>query len=319
MTKQNKLKELLQKIVETPSVSGNEGCMSEFILDHLDKNNQAVKFEIDFKGNLICQKGDNPSQFAISAHMDKVGFLVSGIGKKYLEVVNSHSQGKLDYGYKYQVWVIDSTGNKYSGILKNESKKDNKLKVYVEEAGKFEIGNFVSYKSNFSIIGDTISSAYLDNSMGVAVVLDLIGQVQNCTFIFSALEEMGSQGIGYAVSKNKPINIIVVDTTYDIKNGKGAKLHSGKGPSICIKDKFFGDPGLINFLVKTAKFKKIPYQMEVWEEAGSDLIGINSSSVLTKSCFVGFPIKNPGKSIQTGSLKDMENMEKLLKTLFEKI
>jgi putative aminopeptidase FrvX len=110
-----------------------------------------------------------------------------------------------------------------------------------------------------------------------------------------------------------------VDTTYDIEGGKGAKLHLGKGPAICIKDKFFGDPNLIKSLLTAAKSKNILHQMEIWEEAGSDLIGINSSLAFTKSCFVGFPIKNPSGSIQTGSLKDMENMEKMLKTLFEKI
>ncbi len=293
--------------------------MAEFIQDYLAMYNQGLKFETDFKGNLICQKGNKPRQLAISAHMDKIGFLVSGIGKNYLQVVWTHSQPKLNYAKKYPVWIIDSGGVKHSGILKNCSKKDNKLKVYVKEAGKFEVGNFVCFKGNFSVNGHAVASAYLDNSMGITVVLDLVSQIKSGTFIFSALEEMGSQGIGYAVSKYKPKNIVVVDTTYDISSEKGAKLNLGKGPSICIKDKFFGDSFLVDSLISVAKAENIPFQKEVWEDAGSDLIGINSSLVNAKSCFIGLPIKNPSKGIQKGSLKDMENMEKMLKKFSEKI
>ena len=171
-------------------------------------------------------------------------------------------------------------------------------------------------KSDFLVNGEWVSSAYLDNSMGVVAALKVLSKITNGTVIFSTLEEIGFAGVGLAITQVKPEKIIVLDTTYDTLGG-GAKLVAGNGPSICIKDKVFGDKKIIKDLIIMAKKKKVPYQMEIWEEANSDLNGLQNLNNGIPGCFVGLPIKYPGSFAQIGSLADVKQAVKLISSYFD--
>lgn len=302
----------LQTIVESPSVSGNEGVLVKYLAEEIDGQ---AKVWVDQKGNLICQKGESPGKLALVAHMDKEGWMVSGVAKDALEVVGTHKLQLFPGGVVSQVVVI-SEKDRVPGVLVNEGKSENKLKIYLEGAEKFSIGDFVMAKSSFLVNDKWISSAYLDNSMGVVAALEVLSKIKNGTVVFSALEEVGFAGIGLAVTQVKPEKVVVLDTTYDTQ-GDGAKLTAGNGPSICIKDKVFGDKKIIKDLIMIAKKKKIPYQVEIWEEANSDLNGLEDLHIGIPGCFVGLPIKFPGSFSQIGSLMDAERVVKLISSYFD--
>lgn len=310
-----KILEILKKLVFLPSISSNETVVTEYIKTKI--KNKSIKYSTDIKGNLICQTGKDPKMLALVVHMDKVGFLVIKTNKKYLDVVGIHHLLKFKRGKLGKVIIITKSGEVYDGTLFNRSKKTNKLIVKTKQTQKISIGDFVLYKSTFTAKKDQVNSAYLDNSMGVTIAVLLLEEIKNGTIIFSVQEEMGAQGIAPAIRKVKPEKVIVLDTTYDIENPRGARLYCGKGPSICFKDKVFADKKVFSELLNIVEQNKIPHQIELWEEALSDIVSIHDLNEGVKSCFVGLPIKNPHSQNQIGSISDMLWAYKLIKSYFE--
>lgn len=299
------LEEYIKILVTIPSVSGNEEKAREFIIKNI--KDSKIKYFSDIKGNLIAQKGKNPEKLALVAHMDKEGFMVAGVEKNSLKVVGIRRYPLFKKGFISNVCVVNKKGYSSEGKLVNEKSSQNKLKVYLpNDAKDFEIGDYVTYLTPLKMNKGTIVSSHLDNSMGVAVAIEVINFVKNGTVIFSAQETIGFHGIGPAMHKVKPKKVIVLDATYAHPNPiNGASLYLGKGPSICIKDKVLGDRSVISELTKLAQKKKIPVQKEIWEEANSDIMSIHNVGEGIPACFVGLPVKNHGSSKESGSLSDM--------------
>ncbi len=317
MTKNKNLVTNLKSLTYLPSVSGNEAVVVGYLKDKL-KDSQ-ISFSSDAKNNLICKKGHHPEKLALIAHMDKEGFIVVSVEKDNLKVVGTHKLEVFTKGPISKVLCSDKSGKTDLGLLVNAGEGINILKVTVKDPKKYTIGDFVCYSSNFITNNNIVQAPYLDNSMGVSVAIEVLKEIKEGTVIFTSLEEVGFQGVGPAIYSVKPEKAIVLDTTYDIESPNGTKLTAGKGPSICIKDKVFGDKSIINELVSLAEENKIPYQLEVWEEANSDMNGFHAMFGGVKCCFVGLPIKNPKAINQIGSVKDMVWAQKLLVKYFKEI
>ena len=72
---------LLKELTELNGVSGDEREVREFIKTNAKDYSDDIK--VDSMGNLICvKKGNNAKhKLMISAHMDEVGFMVTGYGE----------------------------------------------------------------------------------------------------------------------------------------------------------------------------------------------------------------------------------------------
>lgn len=307
----NNLINNLKKLAEIPSVSGNEAEIREYILGMI--KGKSFKYFIDLKGNLIIRKGKYPKKLALLAHMDKEGFMVSGVGKSYLKVVGIRKYNLFPENKTAQVMAINSKGDKLYGELFNQEKSKNNLRVKKVNTRYFEIGDYVAFYTPFEQKGDKVHSSHLDNSVGVAVAIEVLNSIKNGTVIFSAQEAIGFHGIAPAIYKVKPEHVVLLDATYASDKGvSGASLYVGKGPTICLKDKVLGDRKMINDLMNIAKNNNIPYQLEIWEEATSDLMVIHNMFEGIPVVFVGIPVKNHMTPRETGSLQDIEYMNKLL-------
>jgi len=271
-----------------------------------------VKVKIDTKGNLIVQKGKHPEKIAFIAHMDKEGFLVIGKGKNYLEVIPTRVR-ELAEGDLGIVTAVDKKGTHHIGkLMHDDTFGFNAYRVSIKNPEKFEIGNPVSFSDKFAINKNIVIASNLDNAMGVVALIHICNSMSEGTAIFSAVEEIGFHGAGPAAYQVKPEKIIVIDTTYDTEMGGGARLHMGNGPSICIKDAVFGDKRIIYALRKIAENKKIPYQLEVWQTANSDMLAVHSLFSGISSCFIGLPIQRQTVFRELGSLVDIEDAITLL-------
>jgi len=62
-------KELLKKLVEIPSVSGNEAKISSFLYEHLKENGLPAK---QYKGNVYCSIGKGKQTLLFNSHLDTV-------------------------------------------------------------------------------------------------------------------------------------------------------------------------------------------------------------------------------------------------------
>ncbi len=62
-------KELLKKLVEIPSISGNEAQISQFVFDHLQENGLSPK---QYKDNVYCSIGKGKQILLLNSHLDTV-------------------------------------------------------------------------------------------------------------------------------------------------------------------------------------------------------------------------------------------------------
>lgn len=82
--------ELLEKVLKPYGPSGNEEAVAQTIRQALEGHVDSI--ETDVMGNLIAiKKGTNPNgkKVMFSAHMDHIGFIVTGFEKEgFLRVTN---------------------------------------------------------------------------------------------------------------------------------------------------------------------------------------------------------------------------------------
>ena len=73
-------KQLLQQLCNANGISGDEGCIRDIIVSHIE--NSGATYSTDSMGNLIVFKKGKKTpdkKLLISAHMDEVGLIISDI------------------------------------------------------------------------------------------------------------------------------------------------------------------------------------------------------------------------------------------------
>ena len=73
----------LETLTQIPGVSGDEGLVREFIIEKI--KDVVDEITVDSIGNLVCSikgTGESNKKVMVAAHMDEVGFMVSGITPK---------------------------------------------------------------------------------------------------------------------------------------------------------------------------------------------------------------------------------------------
>lgn len=307
----NILLKKLKDLTDIPSVSGNETECALWIEKELLPF--ADKVYLDSVGNLIATKG-KPRAF-VFAHMDKIGYMVSGKTDVLIKVV-SLKKGK---GYPEEAkWAVTIYSKENISGLLSQIKEKERLQVLVD--GKtlksISVGDFVSLSSNFTSVGkDLICSQGLDNKLGVLAAIEVFKKAKNIGFVATVQEEISSIGAKNATFNIKPESVIVLDVTYDEGNGE---IKVGDGPSICLKDDLFPDKKKILEILQIASQNRLKHQLEVLESGSSDAKGIYDVSGYTPFIFVGIPIKFMHSPNEVGSLIDLENTIKLLTSYFKK-
>ena len=151
----------------------------------------ADKITVDTIGNLIAlKKGSSDKKIMLAAHMDEVGFIVSGINDKgYIEF---KTVGGIDTRVMLSKRVLVGR-NKIPGVigikaihLQEKSERDSVPTVkdlYIdigadnkEDAEKFVcVGDYISFDTKFEMLGkNTFKAKAIDDRAGCAILLELI-------------------------------------------------------------------------------------------------------------------------------------------------
>ncbi|QTC42173.1 M42 family metallopeptidase [Bacillus sp. V3] len=288
--------ELIKKLVEIPSPSGNTDKIMNFVEEHL--SGLDIEMKRNRKGALIITiPGENTeSHRMLTAHVDALGAMVKEIkndGRLRLSMIGGFRWNAVEGEY---CQIETSSGKTYSGtilmhqtsvhVYKNagEAKRDEtNIEVRIDEKVRnanevrelgIEVGDFVSFDPRAEITDSGfIKSRHLDDKASVGMLLQLIRQImsQGITlpytthFLISNNEE-----IGYGGNSNIPpetIEYLAVDMGA-IGDGQSTDEYT---VSICAKDS--SGPyhyGLRKHLVQLAEENGIEYKLDIYPYYGSD-------------------------------------------------
>ncbi len=312
---------MLKELCELVGVSGDEEHVREFIKNSI--NNEVDEIIEDAYGNLIARKGKGRLKIMLSAHMDEVGFMVTGIEKNGL--VRFKTIGVLPQAMVAKRVIIGK--NRIPGVVGHKPVhlvEEDELKKSPEGKGLFidigasskeevskliEIGDTGTFDTSFFEEHNLITGRALDNRIGCFVLIQLIKKTDfPCYCAFTVQEEVGLRGARIAAYRTTPDVAIAVDTTGtdEFLSDKDLPRYPvlGKGPVITKYDfSMVCSEKLVSIIVKTAEENGIPYQHKQPMVGGTDagaisLIkeGIPAAVISTPARYIHSPLSFALKS-----------------------
>ncbi|WP_416197962.1 MAG: Endoglucanase [Sporanaerobacter sp.] len=331
---------LLKELTEAFGVSGNEGEVRSVIIDEI--KDYVDELKVDKIGNIIAYKKgkiDLP-KLMITAHMDEVGLMITGIDKSGL--LKFTTVGGIDK--RILVSKCVKIGEKrIPGVIGSKpihlQKKDewskaldiNNLYIDIgvdskEEALKLvSIGDYVMFDSEYIEFGNNLVKAKaLDNRVGCSLLIDLLKEKTNTSFygVFTVMEEVGLVGAGPAAYTVQPdISIVLegtlcADTPDMEKHMIPTKL--GNGPAISLMDRTtLFDINFRNKIVDIAEKNKIPYQFRKTTFGGNDSGPIHQTKEGSITSTISVPCRYIHSLVSVMSKDDYDNTFRLLKSIID--
>ncbi len=301
---------LLEALCAVKSPSGEERAMKDFILEWAEKNaaNWRCQPEIiqgeDFQDCVLLVFGK--PKVAAFAHMDTTGFTVR------------YQNQLLPIGGPEVLPGDILVGHDDLGAIECTADLDVEYRLYYQFGRAIQPGTSLSYKPNFSLKGNYITSPYLDNRAGIYNLLRLAETLQNGILAFSCWEEHGGGSIPYLtkyIYERFAIKRMLISDVTWVTDG----VHHGEGVAISMRDRNIPRRSYIDQIIALARENSIKYQLEVEAEGSSDGRELQQSPYPVDWCFVGAPQTDPHSSHEKIHLQDLHHMLELYKVLFEKL
>ncbi|MCK5848132.1 MAG: M42 family peptidase [Caldisericia bacterium] len=330
---------VLKELCNLYGVSGNEGEVRNFIRNEIKDYVDEIK--VDCLGNLMVKKrGRNCSkQIMFLAHMDEVGLMVEKIEKngtiKFQSVggilpsifpaTNVKILGKETLSGVIGIQPIHLQKSVLSPIKMDSLYIDCGANSDTELNGKIEIGDYITFITKFSQLGDLWEGKAFDDRVGCSIMIDILKE--NITpefdtwFVFATQEEVGLRGSITASYHIKPDFALVLEgtTACDIplveRNRYTTQL--GKGPAISIAHNglVFGKK-VFTFLKNIAEQKQIPFQVKEKISGGNDATRIAKAEKGTFVGSVSVPVRYIHSPTSVMHPEDYINTQKLAMGIF---
>ncbi len=327
--------ELQKQLVEVALPSGFEKPQGR-LLAQLAKPYVDEVFT-DALGNVYCHKKGSGKRMMFPAHMDVIGLMVTFVDDKgflRFEPIGGHSPAsligatvRLESGVRGSIWA-DTTADIYKHGFGDVDVHDLFIDIGAESREEAEelapIGSVCVFDAPTTLQGDTLISPYTDDLCGCIALLIAMEELKDTQvendlwFVFTVQEEVGLRGAKPAAWDVQPYVGIAVDVTRtgDTSgevDGQRMQVALGKGPAIKIKDSSVqANPQVIELLRKAAKEAKIPYQDEILLAGGTDTAAVQKTRAGILSGCVSIPCRNIHAPTEMVSVKDVEQVGKLL-------
>ena len=333
--------ENLERLCHLNGISGREKAVADEIERQISGYCECRR---DNLGNLIAeQRGKKRAKhkLMLSAHMDEVGMIVTGIT----------TDGMLRFS---TVGGIDSrviigrgvtVGNSLPGVIgtkavhmQSAEERDtavNADNLFIDIGAKDKadaeqtvaLGESVTFDSPFLRFGSGfVKGKAIDDRFGCALLISLIraGVEYDTTFVFCTQEEIGLRGAKAAAYSVNPDFAIVCETTTaaDIAGVTAEKqvCALGRGAVVSYMDKStMYDKALYDLAFQTARELEIPCQTKSMVAGGNDAGAIHVSRGGVRTLAVSIPCRylhSPSCVIQEA---DMQSCRSLVHAMAQRI
>ncbi len=297
----------------------------------------------DAMGNITAVIHSNDSMAPVvllEAHMDEIGFVVTGITENgFLHVAPCGGVDKrclastpvTVFGANVLNGVFCSTPPHLSKDKENTVTDDGALYIDVglsanDVTAAVPLGSRVSFAANFAeMAGNCITSKALDNRAGMTAVLYALSLLKDkqipytIKILFTVQEELGCRGAKTGSFAADADMAIVTDVSFahtpDSKQencgelGKGAMI--GMGPTLSY--------ALYTQMLDIAIQKHIPYQLEVTGgKTGTDADTISISRSGIPTLLLSIPLRYMHTPIETVNCHDIAAVGECMAAFIEK-
>lgn len=338
-------KKIIKKYMELPGVSGHE----QSIVKVLENRMKDLKFEIerDNLGSIFAIKKVNKSPekaqtLLIDAHMDEVGFEVTGITKNGLLKFEEHGgiHREVLTGTKLLVWgktklsgiVLLEKPNPLTGKL--QQPEIDKLLIDIGASSKDEVlnmgvdlGTQITFQDDVAFQGNRVIGKAADNRVGVAMIDELLTYIAKNKFDYNIIigasvqEEVGLRGARTSTNKFKQDLTFVIDVSpsNDMHGEIKSEGSLGAGTMIRYKDALMVYPKVaINYIKKISKKNEIKTQ-DYFSQGGTNAGIIHLSNEGGVVIPLGIVARNLHTSASVFDISDYDETLKLAKCMLENL
>ena len=333
---------MLKELCLINGTSGDEGKVRDYIITQIK---DYCEYSVDNLGSIIAYKKGKkaPKQkISINAHMDEVGFIVTGITDdgylRFTSVGGIDSRVCLDrivtVGKKAVKGVI---GDKAFHLLSSDEKDRcpsfDDLLIDIGATSKDEaeqyvsLGDFAYFDCDYVELGNGyIKAKALDDRIGCMLMIELIKSEleYDTVFCFNVQEEVGLRGskcTSYAVDAD--IAIVLESTTaadLDGVSGANRVCVLGDGPVISYMDnRTIYDRELFGLGFTVAKENNIPAQTKTAVAGGNDAGAIQTSGDGARVMAISLPTRYIHSGASVVKASDIDETRRLLKALLPKL
>lgn len=332
---------LLKELSNAIGVSGDEGEVREVVVKAIQDH--VTDLTVDTIGNVLAtQKGTTHPDFTvmITAHMDEIGMMVTGIDGNGL--IQFSSIGGIDArilpGLRVKVgekrkpgvilWKPIHLGRSLSAVDMDSLRIDVGASNKGGAEGVAKPGDRIAFDSYYAELSDTmVRGKSFDDRVGCSVLIDIL---QNGPYpvtvqaAFTVQEEIGLRGAQIAAQRMNPNAAIVLEgtTAHDIPNpvyepdagdlppNAGCKL--GDGAVLTLMDaSMITDPRVLRFLRETADANDVKYQFKSVRGGGTDGGRIHIAHAGIPTMVISTPcryIHSPTAYMNTGDYAQVLNL-----------
>jgi len=305
--------QLLKKLCEIHSPSGEEYKMREFILDYLEQNKSKFKIQPqifsgeEFQDQIILKFGTPKT--AVYSHIDTTGYTV----RYKNELIEIGSPNAME---NTKLRGFDSFGEIECTLQYSDNKDINQL--YYKFSREIDCGTSLTFSPNFIEKNGFVQSPYLDNRVGIWSALKLAETIENGIIAFTTYEEHRGGGVEFLASfiyeMFKVKQALILDVTW-VTNG----VFHGNGVVISIRDSGIPRRKFVDKIINIAKENIIKFQLEVEKHGGSDGTAIQKLPFPIDWCFIGPPedfVHSPNEIVQ---ITDIQETLKFYEILLKKL
>lgn len=333
----------IKMLTDLSGVSGNEEKVSDYIYNRIKDKCDNIKK--DNLGDIIAfKKGKNrpKAKVLFSAHMDEVGFIITGIdadGMLCFSCVGGIQSGVIA-GRSVSVGenaIPGIIGAKPVHMLEDDErskpcKKDN-MRIDIGAKSKEEAAKLVSpgdtavFDSPFERLGkNKILAKAIDDRAGCALLISMTEEdlEYDCTFSFTVQEETGCAGAKAVAYTVQPDIALAVESTTaaDLPDTPEEKkvCTQNEGTVISFMDKgtiYTAD--LYRKAIEWAKENDIKCQSKLGVYGGNESRNLQTAGGGAKTMAVSLPVRYIHSGASVCDLRDIEETRKMLLLLAKKL
>jgi len=326
----------LQALTALPGVSGDEGAVRDYIIDHITPHS----FTVDALGNVIVTvkvARTIGKTVMLAAHMDEVGFIVTNFTEEgYLRFTEV---GAIDRRVIVGKRVLIGK-DKVPGIIGMKpvhlASKDEQSRVpeysalYIDigvsnkEAAmaRVSLGDTAVFDSPSFEMGSSIAARAIDDRVGCAVLLQLLEEPLpiDVTLVFTVQEEIGLRGAQAASFAVKPDIAFTLEgtTAADLPGVPSEKqvCQLGKGVVIPFMDRgTVYDRELYAEVTALAERLDIPWQTKTLVAGGTDAAMIQRSGSGARVLGLAAPVRNLHTGYNVANMTDLDHLLALTRAI----